>query len=74
MRKKLSLIGNSLGVVIERPILELLSIKRDTVFEMTTDGDRLILTPVRPGRRRRIAAAARRVMDANDSTFRRLAK
>jgi antitoxin MazE len=74
MRKKLSPIGNSLGVVIERPILELLAIKRDTELEMTTDGDRLILTPVRTGRRRRITAAARRVMDATDTTFRKLAK
>jgi antitoxin MazE len=73
MRKKLSPIGNSLGVVIERPILELLAIRRDTELEMTTDGDRLILTPVRTARRRRINGAARRVMDANDTTFRKLA-
>lgn len=48
MRKSLSAIGNSLGLVIEKPILELLSITRDTELEITTDGMRLIVEPVRP--------------------------
>ena len=47
MRKKLSAIGGSLGFVIEKPILELLSIDRDTEFEMTTDGEGLHLRPIR---------------------------
>lgn len=47
MRKNLSSIGNSLGIVIEKPILELLKITRDTEIEMSTDGERLILEPVR---------------------------
>lgn len=47
MRKKLSVIGNSLGIVIEKPILELLRITRDTEIEISTDGQRLILQPVR---------------------------
>jgi len=73
MRKKLSAIGNSLGLVIEKPILELLGIDRETELEMTTDGERLIIEPVRR-RRKRIAAAAKRVMDAHDETFRKLAR
>lgn len=73
MRKKLSAIGNSLGVVIEKPILELLDINRDTELEMTTDGERLILEPVRR-RRRRVRESAHKVMDAHDATFRKLAK
>ena len=47
MRKSLSAIGNSLGLVIEKPILELLGITRDTELEITTDGTRLIIEPVR---------------------------
>ena len=74
MRKKLTAIGNSLGIVIEKPILELLDIDRETEIEMTTDGNLLILEPVRKGRRRKVAEAARRVMDAHDETFRKLAK
>jgi antitoxin MazE len=73
MRKKLSAIGNSLGVVIEKPILELLNIDRDTELELTTDGDRLIIEPVRE-RKRRILAAGKKVMAKHDGTFRKLAK
>ncbi len=73
MRKKLSAIGNSLGVVIEKPILELLDIDRDTELDMTTDGQRLIIEPVRQ-RRKRVLASAKKVMDAHDATFRKLAK
>ena len=73
MRKRLSAIGNSLGLVIEKPILELLDIDRDTELEMTTDGQRLIITPVQQ-RRAKVLAAAKRVMDAHDKTFRKLAK
>lgn len=73
MRKKLTAIGNSLGVVIEKPILELLGIGRDTELEMRTDGRLLILEPV-PQRKKRVADAAKRVMDAHDGTFRKLAK
>jgi antitoxin MazE len=78
MRKNLSVIGNSLGLVIEKPILELLNITRDTELEVTTDGTRLIIEPVREdtrnGRRGRVAAATKRVMKNHDRTLRRLAK
>lgn len=73
MRKKLSTIGNSLGLVIEKPILELLDIDKDTELEMTTDGARLIIEPVRV-RKRRLLASAKKAMDAHDATFRKLAK
>jgi antitoxin component of MazEF toxin-antitoxin module len=74
MTKKLTHIGNSLGLVIEKPILELLSITQETDLEMTTDGKRLIIEPVGPPRRRRIAGAARKAVDKHENTFRRLAK
>jgi antitoxin MazE len=78
MRKNLSAIGNSLGIVIEKPILELLNITRDTELEVTTDGTRLIIEPVRAGetegRRARVGAATKRVMKNHDRTLRRLAE
>ena len=74
MRKNLTHIGNSLGLVIEKPILELLDITQETDLEMTTDGRRLIIEPLRPSRKRRIVDAAKRAMDAHENTFRRLAK
>ena len=46
----------------------------ETTFCYTTDGKRLIIEPLRPGRKRRIVDAAKRAMDAHESTFRRLAK
>jgi len=36
MVKKLSAVGNSLGLIIERPILELLDITKDTPLEIRT--------------------------------------
>ena len=74
MRKHLSAIGNSLGVVIEKPILELLKMDRETELEMTTDGIRLILEPVRGDRKKRLGKAIDRVMKSHEGTFRKLAK
>jgi len=73
MKKKLSAIGNSLGIVIEKPILELLNIDRETELDVTTDGQRLIIEPVRQ-RRQRVLASAKKVIAAHDRTFRKLAK
>ena len=47
MLKTLTRHGNSAALVIERPILELLNADIGTVFDVTTDGVALILTPVR---------------------------
>lgn len=74
MRKKLSAIGNSLGLVIEKPILDLLDIDRETELEMRTDGERLIIEPVRGGKRAKVKAAAQRAMAAHNATLRKLAK
>jgi len=74
MRKKLSAIGNSLGIVIEKPILELLDISRDTELEMKTDGQRLIIEPVRKSKKRRVEAALERALVAHDESLRKLAK
>ena len=47
MKKALTRHGNSLALVIEKPILELLGADAKTLFEITTDGHALILTPVK---------------------------
>ncbi len=74
MRKKLTAIGNSLGIVIEKPILELLDIDRDTELDMKTDGDRLVLVPIRKGKKQRLREAMDDVMARHADTFRKLAK
>ena len=73
MRKKLSAVGNSYGLVIEKPILELLKIDRETDLEMTTDGIRLIIEPIR-STKKTLRASAEKVMEKHNSTFKKLAK
>lgn len=75
MVKKLSAVGNSLGLIIERPILELLNITKDTPLEIKTDGEALIIRPVREASQMdRVLAAADEIMDAHEETFRKLAQ
>ena len=47
MVKKLTKHGNSLALVIDRPILDLLGIDADTPLSVTTDGKRLHIGPER---------------------------
>ena len=74
MVKTLRPIGNSLGLVIDKPILELLKIDADTPLELTTDGEKLIISPVREDRRTRVRQAHARTMKKHDSAFRKLAR
>lgn len=75
MRKNLTIVGNSLGIIIEKPILDLLGINRETQFEMITDGKRLILEPVaEENKTAKIKATTRRVMKNHEKTLRELAK
>lgn len=74
MIKQLTKIGNSMGIIIERPILDLLKIDRDTPLEVQTDGVGLIIRPVRADRADRIREAAQRVADDHAEAFEKLAK
>ena len=51
--KKLSKHGNSLALVIDRPILELLGMDEGTPLEISTDGQALVIVPVRDKKRRK---------------------
>jgi antitoxin component of MazEF toxin-antitoxin module len=53
MIKTLTKHGNSLALVIEKPILELLGADAETPFDITTDGQVLILSPVKDADRRK---------------------
>lgn len=52
MLKKLTKHGNSLALVIDRPILDLLRIDSDTPLDISTDGRRLIVAPAKASARR----------------------
>ena len=45
MVKKLIQHGNSVALVIDKPILEMLNITNETPFELSTDGKNIILSP-----------------------------
>ena len=47
MVKKLTKHGNSLALVIDRAILDLLKISTDTPLDVSTDGQVLVIAPVR---------------------------
>jgi antitoxin component of MazEF toxin-antitoxin module len=47
MTKTLIRHGNSLALVIDKPILEMLDISADTPLEVTTNGDSLLISPKR---------------------------
>ena len=58
MLKKLTRHGNSLALVIDRPILDLLKIDPETPLDVSTDGKRLIVAPAKDSARRRNFEAA----------------
>jgi antitoxin component of MazEF toxin-antitoxin module len=51
--KKLSRHGNSLALVIDRSILELLGISERTPLEISTDGRALVVAPANDKRRQK---------------------
>lgn len=58
MIKRLTKHGNSLALVIEKPILDLLKIDAETPLEVSTDGSSLTLVPVTDAKRREKFEAA----------------
>ncbi len=53
MVKKLTKHGNSLALVIDRGVLDLLQIDDKTPLDISTDGKVLIVSPVRDAKRRK---------------------
>ena len=74
MVKTLTKHGNSLALVIDKPILDLLKIGADTPLEITTDGQRLMIEPADPKRRGTLDAAKQKVLSEWKDVFRRLAE
>ena len=76
MTKRLTRVGNSQAIMIDKPIMDLLGITMDTDLEITTDGQGLHIYPkVTPAERRaRVKAAADHVMTKHKKTFEKLAK
>jgi antitoxin component of MazEF toxin-antitoxin module len=75
MTKKLTRTGNSLALVLEKPILDATGIDADTPLEVSTDGDVIVISPVRSRKR---TAKLKQILEELDrehaGAFRRLAE
>jgi len=75
MVKRLTKHGNSLALVIDKGVLELLGIGAETPLSISTDGNCLIISPVRATKRRReFGDALEKVNRRYGKTLKRLAE
>ena len=75
MVKTLTKTGNSLALVLDRPLLEATGIDADTPLEISTDGDVIVISPQRSRRRAARLRTAVEAMHARYAgVFRRLAE
>ncbi len=67
--------GNSLALIIDKPILEMLRISADTPLELTSDGDSLLISPVRDeARQERLQASLDKIGSKFGDDLKRLAE
>lgn len=75
MIKRLTKHGNSLALVIDRAILDLLEISAETHLSISTDGESLIISPVRdPDRIERFEQALAQTNQRHARALKRLAE
>ena len=67
--------GNSLALVIDKPILEMLRVTSDTPLELTTDGDTIMISPIRhKDRQKRLRQSLRKINNKYRDDLKRLAE
>lgn len=75
MKKKLTRTGNSVALVLDRPLLEELGLDESSEVEISTNGDVLVMTPLRePSRRRKLNKILDELDEQYAGVFRRLAE
>ena len=75
MGKKLTRHGNSMALVIDRPILDLLKIDEQTDLELFTDGHCLVVVPRKDAaREKKIRSALKRMNRDHAKALKRLAE
>jgi len=73
MLKTLIKHGNSLALVIDKPILEMLQISADTPLDITSNGDVLMISPVRDkSRQKKLRASLEKINNAYGDDLKRL--
>ena len=74
MTKRLSRHGNSAALVIEKPIMELLGITLKTLLVVSTDGQSLVVSPVKDeAREKKFRTALKWVNEKHGKTLAKLA-
>jgi len=75
MTKTLTRHGNSLALVIDKPILDLLNITDSTPLNVKTDGESLVVSPVRdPNDEAKFRAAVKKAHKKYGRMLKRLAE
>ena len=74
MRRTLTVVGDELGLLLDKSLLERLGIGPDTPLEVALEGQALVIRVAREdGRRARVREATEKMMDAHAETLRKLA-
>lgn len=68
VKKKLTRAGNSVALVLDKPLLEQLGLDEGSDVELLANGDVLVVTPIRQNSRRR---KLKKVTDKMDARLRR---
>lgn len=64
-----------MGIIIDKPILDLLGISRESEVEITTDGRRLIIEPAEEtGDTVEVRKLSKKVLKTHSKTFQKLAE
>jgi antitoxin component of MazEF toxin-antitoxin module len=75
MVKNLIKHGNSLALVLDKPILDMLRISADTPLELTNNGDLLLISPIRDrSRQKKLRASLNKINRKFGSDLKRLAE
>lgn len=75
MAKRLTKTGNSLALILDRDLLERTGISVETPLEVSTDGDVIVISPVRTKQRsEKLRKAMTRADQRYAGVFRRLAE
>lgn len=72
--KQITRIGNSAGLILDRPILRQMGWDTSTELEIQTDGDRVILTRHRHATDDEVRDSARRMVETHRASLERLGR
>lgn len=75
MVKRLTRTGNSLALILEKPLLEQVGIDESTEVEISTDGDVIVISPVRTKKHAaRLGQALKEINERYAGVFKRLSE